>query len=109
MMCNHSTNNFSNKEEFIIETCFKKMHTEEQTVKTRSSPRPDCSKPLDHYSNPAHISTVAVKILSFLTGRPGQTVQTQIRLLLEEQSDQGFHCLLFHLFKVSPLLRFLQL
>ena len=30
-------------------------------------------------------------------GRTGQTVQTQIRLLLEEQSDQGLHCLLFHL------------
>ena len=27
----------------------------------------------------------------------GQTVQTQTRLLLEEQSDQGRHCLLFHL------------
>ena len=27
----------------------------------------------------------------------GQTVQTQIRLLLEEQSDQGLHCLPFHL------------
>ena len=27
----------------------------------------------------------------------GQTVQTQIRLPLEEQSDQGLHCLLFHL------------
>ena len=27
----------------------------------------------------------------------GQTVQTQIRLLLEEQSDQGLQCLLFHL------------
>ena len=25
-----------------------------------------------------------------------QKVQTQIRLLLEEQSDQGLHCLLFH-------------
>ena len=24
-------------------------------------------------------------------------MQTQIRLLLEEQSDQGLHCLLFHL------------
>ena len=48
-------------------------------------------------------------ILSFRTDRSGQTVQTQIRLLLEEQSDQGFHCLLFHrhLFakypKVCPL------
>ena len=26
-----------------------------------------------------------------------QIVQTQIRQLLEEQSDQGLHCLLFHL------------
>ena len=26
-----------------------------------------------------------------------QTMQTQIRLLLEEQSGQGLHCLLFHL------------
>ena len=31
------------------------------------------------------------------TDRSGQTVQTQIRLLLEEQSDQGLHCLQFHL------------
>ena len=34
-------------------------------------------------------------ILSFRTDRSGQTVQTQIRLLLEEQSDQGLHCLQF--------------
>ena len=41
-----------------------------------------------------------VMILSFRTDMPGQTVQTQIRLLLEEQSDQGLHCLQFplHLF-----------
>ena len=38
-----------------------------------------------------------VMILSFWTDLPGQTVQTQIRLFLEEQSDQGLHCLLFHL------------
>ena len=38
-----------------------------------------------------------VMTLSFGTQRPGQMVQTQIRLLLEEQSDQGLHCLLFHL------------
>ena len=37
-----------------------------------------------------------VMILSFQTDRLGQTVQTQFRLLLEEQSDQGIHCLLFH-------------
>ena len=36
-------------------------------------------------------------ILNFRTDRFGQTVQTQIRLLLEEQSDQGLHCLLFPL------------
>ena len=35
--------------------------------------------------------------LSFRTDRSGQTVYTQIRLLLDEQSDQGLHCLLFHL------------
>ena len=34
---------------------------------------------------------------SFLTDKSGQKLQTQIRLLLEEQSDQGLHCLLFHL------------
>ena len=36
---------------------------------------------------------VTVMIRSFRTDRSGQTVQTQIRLL----SDQGLHCLLFHL------------
>ena len=43
---------------------------------------------------------VTVMILDFGTYRPKQTVQTQIRLLLEEQSDQGLHCLVFdlHLF-----------
>ena len=35
--------------------------------------------------------------LSFWTDMSGQTVQTQIRLLLEEQSDQGLHCLPCHL------------
>ena len=38
-----------------------------------------------------------VMILNFATNRSGQTVQTQISLLLEEQSNQGLHCLLFHL------------
>ena len=38
-----------------------------------------------------------VMIQSFRADRSGQTVQTQIRLLLDEQSDQGLHCLLFHL------------
>ena len=41
---------------------------------------------------------ITVMILNFWTDRSGQTVQTQIRLLLEELSDQGLHCLLFHLY-----------
>ena len=36
--------------------------------------------------------------ISFRTDILGQTVQTQIRLLLEEQSDQGLHGLLFILY-----------
>ena len=40
---------------------------------------------------------LAVMTLSFGTDRTGQTVQTQIRPLLKEPSDQGLHCLLFHL------------
>ena len=43
-------------------------------------------------------------ILSFWTDRPGQTVQTQIRLLQEEQSDQGLHCLQFWLHLLGALL-----
>ena len=39
------------------------------------------------------LSKFTVMILNFRTERPGQTVQTQIRLLLEGQSDQGLHCL----------------
>ena len=38
-----------------------------------------------------------IMIRSFRTDRSGQTVQTQIRLLLEEQSDKGLHCLQFRL------------
>ena len=33
-------------------------------------------------------------VISFWSGESGQTVQTQIRLLLEEQSDLGLYCLL---------------
>ena len=42
-------------------------------------------------------------ILSFRTDSPGQTVQTQIRLLLEEQSDQGLHSLQFRLYLLNAL------
>ena len=44
--------------------------------------------------------------LSFQTDKSGQIVQTQIRLLLEEQSDQGLHCLLFPLRHWQNNLRF---
>ena len=43
-------------------------------------------------------------ILSFRTVLPGQTVQTQIRLLLEEQSDQGLHYWPFRLHRLDSLL-----
>ena len=48
---------------------------------------------------------VTVMILSFRTDMPGQTGQTQIRLLLEEQSDQGLHCLPFRLHCLDSLLK----
>ena len=44
---------------------------------------------------------ITVMILSFRTDMPGQTVQTQIRLLLEEQSDQDLHCLPFRLHRLD--------
>ena len=44
-----------------------------------------------------HVILGTVIILSFLTHMSWQTVQIQIKLHLEEQSDQGLHCLLFNL------------
>ena len=41
------------------------------------------------------ITYTIVIFLSFRTDRSGQTVQIQIRMLLEEQSDQGLYCLQF--------------
>ena len=53
---------------------------------------------LKHGDQDFHVTEVpAVMILNFRTDKSGQTVQTKIRLLLEEHSDQGLHCLLFHL------------
>ena len=43
------------------------------------------------------LMTHTIMILSFRADKSEQTVQTQIRLSLEEQSDQGLHCLLNHL------------
>ena len=41
------------------------------------------------------IRVVETNYLDRDTDRPGPTVLTQIRLILEKQSDQGLHCLLF--------------
>ena len=51
--------------------------------------------------DPHKIYETTVMILSFRTDRSEQTVQTQIRLLLEEQSDQGLHCLPFRLHRLD--------
>ena len=47
-------------------------------------------------------------ILKVRTDRSWQTVQTEIRLLLVEHSDQGLHYILFHLhlFFLQNTLRF---
>ena len=47
---------------------------------------------------------ITVMILSFRTDRSGQTVQTQIRFLLEDSSDQGLHCLQFLVHLLDALL-----
>ena len=47
---------------------------------------------------------LTVMILSFGTDWIGQIVQTQIRLLLEEQSDQGLHYFQYHLHPLDALL-----
>ena len=47
---------------------------------------------------------VTVIILNIGTDRSEQTVQTQIRLLLMEQSDQGLLCLLFCLHVLITIL-----
>ena len=45
-----------------------------------------------------------VIILNIGTDRSEQTVQTQIRLLLMEQSDQGLLCLLFCMHLLNTIL-----
>ena len=43
------------------------------------------------------LNVTTVMVISFRTDKSEQTVQTQIRLLVEELSNQGLHYLLFHL------------
>ena len=52
--------------------------------------------------NPFTLNTVI--ILNIGTDRSEQTVQTQIRLLLMEQSDQGLLCLVFCLHLLNTIL-----
>ena len=51
-----------------------------------------------------HKGLITVIILNIGTDRSEQTVQTQIRLLLMEQSDQDLLCLLFCLHLLNTLL-----
>ena len=50
------------------------------------------------------VMNVTVIILNIGTDRSEQTVETQIRLLLMEQSDQGLLCLLFCLHLLNTIL-----
>ena len=52
----------------------------------------------------AHQTYHTVIILNIGTDKSEQTVQTQIRLLLMEQSDQGLLCLLFCLHLLNTIL-----
>ena len=52
---------------------------------------------------PFKVLAYTVMILSFRTDMPEQTVQMQIQIL-EEQSDQGLHCLPFPLHRLDLLL-----
>ena len=49
-------------------------------------------------------TVTTVMILRFRTDRSGQTVQTQIIQLLDEQSDQCLDCLPFRLHLLNALL-----
>ena len=56
---------------------------------------------------PVEVSSMkgnTVIIINIGTDRSEQTVQTQIRLLLMEQSDQGLLCLLFCLHLLNTIL-----
>ena len=57
-----------------------------------------------YLQNILNVTQYTVKLLNVGTDRAEQTVQTQIRLLLKEQSDQGLHYLPFHLDPLDALL-----
>ena len=51
--------------------------------------------------HPEVMYTIKLKVFGPVTGRSEQTVQTQITLLLKEQSDEGLHCLPVHLHSLT--------
>ena len=55
------------------------------------------------HDKPSRVFPFTVIILNIGTDRSEQTVQTQIRLLLMEQSDQGLLCLLFCLHLLNTI------
>ena len=63
----------------------------EQKEKSVQNFRTVCKCDADY----ACMVNVLILNTSCLPNRPGQTVQTMIRLLLQKQSDQGLRCLLF--------------
>ena len=70
---------------------------------------PDMPKPTKklvcpHGDSGNSLAMCTVMTLSFRTNWSGQIVQTQIRLLLEEQSDQGLHYLQYCLHLLDALL-----
>ena len=83
----HSNNSSSSSSDGAPEEFQVAMDTNENNLWTKDVMDEKLGKTFDF----------TVMILSFRTDRFGQTVQTQIRLLLEGQSDQGRHCLLLHL------------
>ena len=84
-------------------------HSEKSTYRpTHCPPKSQESVPSSDFNStvcvlPPTRSEGTVIFLSFRTDRSVQTVQTQIRLLLE-QSDQGLHCLPFCLHRLHSLL-----
>ena len=67
----------------------------------------NCSQTIEQAAqqgnNPKKISKVCHCTVKILNSRIDVLVQTKIRLLLKEQSDQGLHCLLFHLHHLEVL------
>ena len=80
-----------------------KFQTSQKTMKSHCTKSPQLIIICNKKKKPLNI-IFTVSFLSFRTDRSGQTVQTQIRVLLEEHSDQGLHCLQFPLHLLDALL-----